>query len=131
VTRVGNGVELVNRTGTALQEIQSGVGKVVEIVGEISLASQEQSTGVDQVNIAVAALDDVTQQNAALVEEASAASRNAYELAEELVRQVSFFKIETAVGGAPNLAAMQTAPAVARGGVSSGRTPGSFQAAAA
>ncbi|SFW29447.1 methyl-accepting chemotaxis protein [Luteibacter sp. UNCMF366Tsu5.1] len=93
VQRVSTGSDLVNRTGQALVTIGNSATKVADIVSEISAASQEQSAGVEQVNVAVASLDDVTQQNAALVEEASAASRQALELAQELTRQVAFFKL--------------------------------------
>jgi methyl-accepting chemotaxis protein len=96
VQRVSTGSELVNRTGQALVTIGNSATKVADIVNEISSASQEQSAGVEQVNVAVASLDDVTQQNAALVEEASAASRQALELAQELTRQVAFFKLADA-----------------------------------
>lgn len=91
--RVANGSELVRQTGTALQSIRAGAARVADIVSEIAAASQEQSSGIEQVTKAITTLDDVTQQNAALVEEASAASRNAMELSRELQRQVGFFTI--------------------------------------
>jgi methyl-accepting chemotaxis protein len=100
VERVTTGSDLVNRTGQALVAIGSSATRVADIVNEISAASYEQSAGVEQVNVAVASLDDVTQQNAALVEEASAASRQALELAQELTRQVAFFTLaDTVVEG--------------------------------
>jgi methyl-accepting chemotaxis protein len=91
--RVLTGSELVQRTGTSLQDIQAGAIKVSDIIAEIAAASHQQSSGVDQVAHAITTLDDVTQQNAALVEEASAASRNTLELARELMQQVAFFKV--------------------------------------
>ncbi len=93
IEQVDAGAELVDRTGHALVTIQGGATRVADIVSEIAAASQQQSAGVEQVNVAVVSLDDVTQQNAALVEEASAASRQALELAQELLRNVEFFKI--------------------------------------
>ncbi|WP_369929519.1 methyl-accepting chemotaxis protein [Xanthomonas sp. NCPPB 2632] len=90
---VAEGVGLVESTGQALAEIATDVARVSGLVAEIAAASDEQSTGVEQVNQAVSALDEVTQQNAALVEEASAASRTALDVADELMRQVSFFKL--------------------------------------
>lgn len=92
--RVIEGSALVTATGHALQQMESGAVRVSSIVGEIATASIQQAAGIEQVNGAVTALDEVTQQNAALVEEASAASRNALELADELVREVSFFRLE-------------------------------------
>jgi len=91
---VAEGVGLVEKTGRALADIATASANVSGLVAEIAAASAEQSTGVDQVNQAVSALDEVTQQNAALVEEASAASRTALDVAEELVRHVAFFKLD-------------------------------------
>ncbi|MET0505171.1 MAG: methyl-accepting chemotaxis protein [Luteibacter sp.] len=93
---VGKGVDLVESTGRALAGMVTDVAAVSGLVGEIAAASIEQSAGVEQVNHAVTALDEVTQQNAALVEEASAASRTTLELAEALMRQVAFFKLKDA-----------------------------------
>jgi methyl-accepting chemotaxis protein len=93
VERVSVGAELVRKAGHSLETIQTGATRVCDIVSEIAAASVQQSSGIEQVNDAVTALDQVTQQNAALVEEASAASRLALELTQELVQQMAFFKI--------------------------------------
>ena len=93
VERVSVGAELVRKAGHSLETIQTGATRVCDIVSEIAAASVQQSSGIEQVNDAVTALDQVTQQNAALVEEASAASRQALELTQELVQQMAFFKI--------------------------------------
>ncbi|WNL45733.1 methyl-accepting chemotaxis protein [Dyella sp. BiH032] len=94
--KVTQGVELVGRASQALQGIRAGVRNVNGIVEEIAAASQEQTQGIHQVNTAIATIDSVTQQNAALVEEASSASRTALELAQSLLQQVAFFKIRQA-----------------------------------
>ncbi|NII53190.1 methyl-accepting chemotaxis protein [Luteibacter sp. SG786] len=91
--RVDGGSVLVGRTGQVLAEIGSSATRVSGIVNNIAAASLQQSAGIEQVNDAVTALDEVTQQNAALVEEASAASKQMSDLAEELMRQVAFFRI--------------------------------------
>jgi methyl-accepting chemotaxis protein len=100
--RVDTGAVLVGRTGDALAVLGRGATRVSGIVGNIATASLQQSAGIEQVNGAVTALDEVTQQNAALVEEASAASKQMLDLAEELMRQVAFFSIagEAAEGAA-------------------------------
>jgi len=90
---VGQGVGLVESTGRALAGMVDDVVAVSGLVGEIAAASVQQSAGVDQVNHAVTALDEVTQQNAALVEEASAASRTTVDVAEALMRNVAFFRL--------------------------------------
>jgi len=48
---------------------------------QIAAASREQSAAIEQVNKAVLQMDETTQQNAALVEEATAASRGMAEQA--------------------------------------------------
>jgi methyl-accepting chemotaxis protein len=91
--RVSIGAELVRQTGTSLEDIRKGASQVSDIVSEIAAASVQQSAGIDQVNDAVTLLDQVTLENAALVEEASAASRHTMELAHDLMKKVSFFKV--------------------------------------
>jgi len=91
--KVTQGASLVGKTEKALKEIETGARKVNGIVDEIVAASHEQSQGIHQVNTAIAMIDTVTQQNAALVEEATAASRSTLELATALLEQMKFFKI--------------------------------------
>jgi methyl-accepting chemotaxis protein len=94
VQKVGDGSELVNRSGQTLEEIVNSVKRVTDIIAEISAASQEQAAGIDQVNKAVMQMDQGTQQNAALVEEATSASKSMAEQACDLLRQVEFFKVQ-------------------------------------
>jgi methyl-accepting chemotaxis protein-1 (serine sensor receptor) len=61
-------------------------------VAEIAAASEEQSAGIEQVNNAVTQMDGVTQQNAALVEQASAASKAMQQQSDKLVQQISYFR---------------------------------------
>jgi len=59
-------------------------------------------------------MDEVTQQNAALVEEAAAAARAMQEQADELERQIRYFRLqgETRVVTRPAVPARQAAPAM-------------------
>src|SRR5262249_12469104 len=91
--QVKEGVELVNRAGTALDEIVESIKNVAAIVSQITAASGEQSTGINQVSVALTQMDEVTQQNSALVEE-NAATAKALELqAQAMHRRVSGFRI--------------------------------------
>ena len=54
----------------------------------------EQTSGIEQINMAITQMDQVTQQNAALVEEATAASRALEEQAHALTTSVAVFKVE-------------------------------------
>ena len=92
VEKVAAGSALVDESGKTLQEIVGSVKRVADIVAEISAASDEQAQGIDQVNTAVTQMDSVTQQNAALVEEATAASKAMEDRAQSLVEQISFFR---------------------------------------
>jgi methyl-accepting chemotaxis protein len=71
--KVGAGVELVKRTGVALEGIVGKVAEVDGLIGEIAAAAQEQASGLAEVNEAVGQMDQVTQQNTALAGESTAA----------------------------------------------------------
>ena len=91
VQRVANGVELVNASGERLDGIVTQVKSVAQIVSDIFHASQEQSVGIQQIDSSIKQLDSSTQQNAALVEEATAASRSTMDQAESLIKLIDFF----------------------------------------
>jgi methyl-accepting chemotaxis protein len=99
--KVQAGASLVKASGEALSQILSRTRKISDLVANIAAASDEQASGVEQVNTTVTALDDMTQRNAALVEEASAASRALQEQASELMERVNFFSIKGAEEEAP------------------------------
>jgi len=92
VERVNLGSELVNNTGSSLDEIVTGVKKVGDIIAEIAAASSEQTAGIEQINQTVTTMDEMTQQNAALAEQTSAASVNMSNNATEMKQVMSFFK---------------------------------------
>ncbi len=94
VAKVEEGSNLVNQSGTALDQIVLNVKKVSDIIAEIAAAGQEQSTGITQVNQSVIQLDETTQQNAAMVEELTANSDTTREQVKELHQLLSFFQFE-------------------------------------
>ncbi|KRB42508.1 methyl-accepting chemotaxis protein [Phenylobacterium sp. Root700] len=91
--QVSSGVELVGKTGQALQRIVSEVAKITDLVTEIAASAQEQATGLAQVNTAVNEMDQMTQQNAAMVEESTAASHALAQQAGELDHLMGEFAI--------------------------------------
>jgi methyl-accepting chemotaxis protein len=93
VKKVEAGSELVNRSGSTLQEIVTSVKRVTDIVTEIAAASREQSTGIDQVNKAVTQMDAVTQRNASQTEEMSATAQALTGQAAQLRQLVARFKL--------------------------------------
>jgi methyl-accepting chemotaxis protein len=89
---VKTGAQLVNQTGTSLEEIVTAIKKVSDIVAEIAAASREQATGLDQINTAVGSMDETTQRNGALVEETSASAQALADQARQLAELVGFFR---------------------------------------
>jgi methyl-accepting chemotaxis protein len=91
--QVKEGVELVNRAGAALSEINESIKQVAEVVADIAAASMEQSTGIEQVNKALSQMDEVTQQNSALVEENAATAKTLEHQARAMDERISFFRL--------------------------------------
>jgi methyl-accepting chemotaxis protein len=98
--QVKQGVDLVNRAGTALNEIVVSIRKVSEVVADIANASNEQSTGLEQINKALAQMDEVTQQNSALVEENAATAKTLENQARAISedKRVAAFRLRDAGG---------------------------------
>jgi methyl-accepting chemotaxis protein len=94
--QVKNGVELVNRAGTALNEIVESIKGVADIVADIASASGEQSTGLEQIKEALSEMDGATQQNSALVEENAATAKALADQSAAMGGQMSFFRTEGA-----------------------------------
>lgn len=91
---VGNGVNLVGETGSALSRIISQIGHIKGTVGDIAAAAQEQAAGLQQVNTAVTQMDQVVQQNAAMVEQSTSATRALAEETEQLGVLIGGFHID-------------------------------------
>ncbi|WP_347449193.1 methyl-accepting chemotaxis protein [Pantoea stewartii] len=121
------GSELAEGVGANMSRMNDAVKQVTDLVDEISVAASEQSQGISQVHQAVNQMDDATQQNAALVEEASAATRSLTEQASVLGRLVSAFTVSVS-GISPandrkhsrpeviSVPVMKKTPAIAAGG---------------
>ena len=92
-TQVGSGVQLVGKTGQALEMLVAQVDEIDGLVGEIAASAKEQAVGLNEVNAAVNKMDQVTQQNAAMVEQSTAASHNLAQEAQGLAGSVSMFRI--------------------------------------
>ncbi|KHE02646.1 Tar [Pantoea stewartii] len=87
------GAEQAEGVGANMSRMNDAVRQVTDLVDEISVAAGEQAQGISQVHLAVNQMDDATQQNAALVEQASAASRSLMEQASTLDRLVGEFTV--------------------------------------
>jgi len=93
-TQVALGVQLVDKTGQALQQIVSQVNKIAAIVGEIAAAAEEQSIGVKDITSNIGQIDQSTQKNAAMAEESTAAARQLVDKTDGLARLIAQFKTE-------------------------------------
>ncbi|ULB09938.1 methyl-accepting chemotaxis protein [Cereibacter azotoformans] len=94
-SQVKRGVDLVGKTGQALQEIVSSVSEISDLVSDIAVSSRRQSASLAEINSAVNNLDQSTQQNAARLEEATAASESLTHSAVLLLDAMRRFKTET------------------------------------
>ena len=90
---VSRGVDLVEKTGEALERIGAKVVAVDGLAGSIAHSAQEQAEALDRVRRAMGEMDDITQQNAAMTEQATAAARQLANEAHVLNQQVSRFNL--------------------------------------
>ncbi|RWX81220.1 methyl-accepting chemotaxis protein [Neorhizobium lilium] len=97
--QVKHGVNLVGKTGEALQGIVAEVKQVDVNVKAIAHAAREQSIGLQEINTAVNQMDQVTQQNAAMVEESSAASHMLVTEVTSLSDRLGQFELGNGNGG--------------------------------
>jgi methyl-accepting chemotaxis protein len=109
---VAGGVQLVQRTGASLNEIETRVLSINDHIHSIAIAAKEQATGLQEVNTAINQMDQVTQRNAAMVEETSAATHKLSQETTTLFSLLSQFKIGDAAP-APQAAARQPAATAA------------------
>jgi methyl-accepting chemotaxis protein len=104
-TQVNTGVELVGRSGSALQRIVADLGQIKSLVTDISNAAQQQASGLLQVGEAARQMDRVTQENAAVVNQVSQESQRMADDAENLNVLVRQFEL----GAGPKPSRLKTA----------------------
>lgn len=93
-TDVDEGVDLVGKTGKALEQIIQQVSEATRQAKEISEFAENQANSLQRVNRSVAEMDVTTQQNAAMVEQSNAASRALTGEANALKNLVDRFLLE-------------------------------------
>lgn len=91
---VGNGVDLVGRTGIALKQIVDQVADIDRNIVAIVEAAREQSVALKEISSSVNAMDQATQQNAAMAEETTAASAAQAQQAALLREQLAQFRCD-------------------------------------
>ena len=90
-------VKVSQRAGQLLSDIVPSINNTAKLVQEITASSLEQNSGAEQVNNAVQSLNLVVQQNAASAEEMAAGATELLKFAQNLKRQVSFFRLDDSV----------------------------------
>ena len=90
---VGEGVELVARTVTALQTIAAQVADINQVVSDIAGSTKNQAVSLHEMSAAVNQIDQNTQRNASMVEETTAATVELRRQTEALVGQVASFQL--------------------------------------
>ncbi|WP_434713952.1 methyl-accepting chemotaxis protein (plasmid) [Rhizobium sp. YTUHZ045] len=98
-SQVSTGVELVNRTGKALMEIEGQVEQVAGLIARIVSVSSEQAVAIGEINASVNALDEVTQRNAAMAAETVSACRALGGQTQTLEGIVGRFQTDAATAG--------------------------------
>jgi len=97
VAKIKAGSALVEKTGEAFSQVNSGTVKIKELVAEIAAASNEQAQGTDQINRAAHEMNRVVQQVAANAEESAAASKELTSQSDQLKEMME--ELVALVGG--------------------------------
>ena len=105
VKKVDAGTELVNRSGSTLDEIVGAVKRVTDIVTEIASSAREQSTGIDQINKAITQMDQVTQSSAGQTRDMSSTAGDLSRQAQSLRGLVSRFRLDEHAAAAVGITA--------------------------
>ncbi len=92
-TLAARSLGVAERSGELLRDLVPSIRKTADLVQLVVASTQEQSDGVGQINRAMGQVEQVTQRNAASAEELSATAAALSGQAEELQRQVAFFRI--------------------------------------
>ena len=107
---VAEGVELVAKTGAALDLIIEKVTNATSQAREIASASQHQAEAMQGISGEIQEMDLNTQHNAAMAEQSNAASRSLSGLAQDMTRKVGQFRLGGAPGQRAAAPATQHAP---------------------
>jgi len=95
--QVERGVTLVGQTGETFERIVNRVGAIADVASNIAEGARAQAANIRQIQATVNELDLMTQQNAAMVEEATAASRSLAGEADRMADLVGHFRVEGVV----------------------------------
>ncbi|MFK7882275.1 methyl-accepting chemotaxis protein [Roseobacter sp.] len=89
--QVSTGVEIVGRSRSALESIQTSISGMTKEVVQMVDAAAEQSAGISEINNTVTQMEQNTQKNAAMFEETNAVAQAMKQEASGLAVAVSHF----------------------------------------
>lgn len=92
VERVGQGTDLVNKTGTTIEALRSTITQVATLMQSLSQTSVQQANGISQVKQTVQRLDAATQDNMVLMSQSTQAAASLKAQACRLLTAVSAFE---------------------------------------
>jgi methyl-accepting chemotaxis protein len=93
VEKVESGNIITKNAAETMDKIVLSADSINQLLSDISISAREQSTGVKEVEHSVQELDNFTQANAALVEETAALAETLRGLSNDLVDEVSRFRV--------------------------------------
>jgi len=108
-SKVKTGLSVTVQSEAAIARLTQASSRTNQLMSDIAAATKEQAAGIEQVNQVVVQMDQVTQQNAALVEEATAASRALEQQAHALTESVAVFTLEDPAAGLRRPGSLQAA----------------------
>jgi methyl-accepting chemotaxis protein len=88
-----DGVEIAERTGTALEHVVENVQKVKNIMGEISVANKEQTQAMGQINEGMGQINTAVQNISSQSEETASAATQLSAQSDNLKAQLAKFKL--------------------------------------
>jgi len=92
--RTVKGMELADKTATALADIVTGAAEVSGLVADIASAASEQASGIEQISLGIGQIDEITHQNSASSEQCSSAASELTAQASQLNQLISKFKVK-------------------------------------
>lgn len=90
---VGNGVNLVTKTGEVLSDIEGSVAEMSDMLDNINTASTEQSGGISEISEAISQIDGITQNNSVLASKTATNASTVRDRAVELTTRMNTFDI--------------------------------------
>ncbi|MFA5626660.1 MAG: methyl-accepting chemotaxis protein [Thiohalomonadaceae bacterium] len=92
-SRVGNGVNMANRAGDAMGQIQVSSNEVIQAINDIANALREQNAASNQVATKVSMIAQMTEENSLAANDIADEAQQLEQLAKTLENAVSRFKI--------------------------------------